>query len=53
MSLGKFTSNSGGSRTFEAAYPGECGNCGGDFDEGDEVCYEDDVIIHDECRSNA
>lgn len=48
--LGQFRASSGGSRTFLAAYDGECGRCGGEISEGDEVCYQDDVLIHDECR---
>lgn len=52
MTLGSF-SPSGRSRPFDAAYPGECAECGGYFDEGDEVMYEDDEVIHFECRSDA
>lgn len=39
------------SRVFEARYPGTCGECGDDIDPGDEVCYEDDELIHADCST--
>lgn len=34
-------------RTFEAKYPGYCSECGGEFDAGDEVCYDStDSLVH-------
>lgn len=36
-------------RTFSAAYPGECSECGLDFMDGDEIGYVDDEICCEEC----
>jgi hypothetical protein len=37
-------------RTFRASFPGHCSFCLADFDEGDEIGYnEDDEIICAEC----
>lgn len=30
---------------FLARYPGRCGGCGEDFDEGDELRYDDDDVL--------
>ena len=50
MSL--FQSGTGGSRPFEAKFPGICEKCGDGFERGDLVMYEDDELAHadpDEC----
>jgi hypothetical protein len=35
--------------TFAARYPGRCGICDREFDEGDSVGYIDGEICHREC----
>lgn len=36
--------------TFQAKFPGTCGECGGRFPEGAEVKYDlTDIIIHAVC----
>lgn len=39
------------SKVFRAAYPGECAGCFGDFDEGDEIRFDDDgeIVAQDCC----
>lgn len=35
---------------FNASYPGECSECGMDFEEGDPIRYDDDdEIICEDC----
>lgn len=37
-------------KRFLASYPGTCGHCGDDIDEGNEVGYnEDDELCHGDC----
>jgi len=37
------------SKIFEARWPGRCGLCDDDFDDGDDVCYYDDEVCHVNC----
>jgi hypothetical protein len=37
-------------RYFEAKYSGTCGRCEGRINVGDQVMYEDDVIVHIFCE---
>jgi len=41
----------GNSRVFAANYRGLCAGCDETIYPGDEVCYEDNELIHAECRS--
>lgn len=39
-----------GSNPFPANFPGTCGECGWEIEEGDMIRYDaDDEIVHDEC----
>ncbi|MEU9806243.1 hypothetical protein [Mycobacterium sp. NPDC050853] len=35
--------------SFEAKYPGRCGSCDNKIHPGDDVHYEDDELVHDDC----
>lgn len=44
--------SSGGSRPFEARFPGICSACDAGFETGDLVRFDDDELVHanwDEC----
>ncbi len=41
------------SRPFIAAFHGTCAACGEPIDPGDEVLYEDDDLIHEDCAIDA
>lgn len=38
--------------TFEARFYGRCADCGDDIEPGDDVRYEDDELIHDDCGTD-
>jgi len=40
----------GNSRVFAANYRGLCASCDDTIYPGDDVCYEDNELIHAECR---
>lgn len=40
------------SRTYPARFEGQCGFCGGTFDEGDPVKYREDRLMHEECADS-
>lgn len=35
--------------SFSARYAGRCGNCDNRIEPGDEVRYDDDELVHDQC----
>lgn len=35
--------------SFQAMYPGRCGGCDNRIHRGDDVHYEDDELVHDDC----
>lgn len=35
--------------SFQSRYPGRCGSCDNRINVGDEVCYEEDELVHDTC----
>lgn len=39
-------------KVFEAAYPGRCAACDDEINEGDEVTYDDNELVHVECADN-
>lgn len=38
-------------KVFEAMYHGRCAVCDDEINEGDEVTYDDDELVHVECAS--
>jgi hypothetical protein len=39
-------------RVFEAQYFGTCGACLEPIKPGDDVTYEDDELVHDDCAND-
>lgn len=35
--------------SFSAKYPGRCGHCDNRIEPGQQVRYEDDELVHDDC----
>lgn len=40
------------SAVFDARYPGRCASCDGRINEGDQVTYVDDELVHTECTDD-
>lgn len=38
-------------KVFAAQYPGRCASCGQRIEEGDQITYEFEEIVHEECAS--
>lgn len=39
-------------KTFEAKWRGRCGACDETIHPGDDVGYEDDLLVHEGCSTN-
>jgi hypothetical protein len=39
-------------RVFEARYYGRCAACDERITPGDEVAYDDDALVHEDCHSD-